>query len=32
VFHDIEAVDGQLRSSVIDGLTIDPATLFAGID
>jgi Uma2 family endonuclease len=32
VFHDVEPVDGQFGSYIIDGLSIDSSTLFAGID
>ena len=32
VFHDVDPVDGAFHSTVIDGVAIDPTTLFAGID
>lgn len=31
VYHDVKPVDGRFHSSVIDGLVIDPAALFADL-
>jgi Uma2 family endonuclease len=32
LFKDVEQVDGRFHSAVIEGLAIDPATLFTGLD
>jgi Uma2 family endonuclease len=32
VYRDVEPVDGRFRSTVIDGLVVDPGALFAGFD